>query len=267
MRKTKEKMANTGISGTWNVTTLMNCNVRGAKYYHVVVHWVPLTTSKTMQKKLLVVVGARCNQLFDIVVNEYSAQKSARYSRVLVVNELIISGTQCNPHLSCLDPPHCTFPRFSMQIISELVVITARVRSTREGTVFTGVCLFTSVGGGGTPSSWRGGRGVPSSQVWMGDTPFPGLDWGDTPFPGLDGRDTPFPGLDGRVPPSQVWTGGTALPEQHSVYLLRSGRYASCVYAGWLSCVDRLYFACRKTLSVLADHVHPSGEQFMQKYF
>ena len=51
-------------------------------------------------------------------------------------------------------------------------IFTARVRSVREGTVFTGVCLFTFLGGnpfrlmGVTPSGWWGvshpaDRGVP----------------------------------------------------------------------------------------------------------
>ena len=38
-------------------------------------------------------------------------------------------------------------------------IFTARVRSTREGTVFTGVCLFTSWGGGGGTHFPGPGRG------------------------------------------------------------------------------------------------------------
>ena len=57
---------------------------------NTLVHRVPLTTSKKMQKKLLVVT-----ELFNIAVNGYGAKKSTRYSRVLVVTELVISGTQC----------------------------------------------------------------------------------------------------------------------------------------------------------------------------
>ena len=63
---------------------------------------------------------------------------------------------------------------------------------------------------------------------------------------GGGGRGTegyPFPGPGGGwragVSPSQVQAGvgvgGTPQPEQHSLYLLRSGRYASCVHAGGLS--------------------------------
>ena len=52
-------------------------------------------------------------------------------------------------------------------------LITARVRSTREGTVFTGVCLFTFRGGGGVPTFQVGG--VPT---------FPGLDGGVPTFRG-----------------------------------------------------------------------------------
>ena len=45
---------------------------------------------------------ARCRwvfvvtELLNIAANDYAAKKSARYSRVLVVTELVISGTQCN---------------------------------------------------------------------------------------------------------------------------------------------------------------------------
>ena len=59
---------------------------------NVFIHWVPLTTSKKMQKKLLV-VGAR--ELFNMIVNCFDAKQSARYSRVFIVTELILSGTQC----------------------------------------------------------------------------------------------------------------------------------------------------------------------------
>ena len=37
------------------------------------------------------------------------------------------------------------------------------------------------------------------------------------------------------VPPSQA--GGYPLPEQHSMYLLHGGQYASCIHAGGLSCL------------------------------
>ena len=35
-------------------------------------------------------------ELFSIAVNDIDAKKSARYSWVLVVTELVVSGTQCN---------------------------------------------------------------------------------------------------------------------------------------------------------------------------
>ena len=50
-----------------------------------------------MQKKLLVKKGVFIvTELFNIAVNNFDAKKSARCSRVLVVTELVISGTQCN---------------------------------------------------------------------------------------------------------------------------------------------------------------------------
>ena len=96
-----------------------------------------------------------------------------------------------------------------------------------------------------------------------GDTPFPvpGTGYYYLPRSGggtllLSGRGVLLPQVGGvlpsqaggttftgRVLPSQIWGGGgTTLPggypllEQHSVYLLRGGRYASCVHAGGLSC-------------------------------
>ena len=49
-------------------------------------------------------------------------------------------------------------------------IVTARVRSTREGTVFTGVCLLTFLGGGYLPS---GLGGYLPSQVWMDGGRYP----------------------------------------------------------------------------------------------
>ena len=45
------------------------------------IHWVPLTTSKKMQKKLLVTSGC---SLFNITVNYFDAKKSVPYIWVLV---------------------------------------------------------------------------------------------------------------------------------------------------------------------------------------
>ena len=78
-------------------------------------------------------------------------------------------------------------------------VFTARVRSTREGTVFTGVCLFTS-GGGGVPTFLVVGGTF--SQVWTG---------GGGTYSGLGGGGTySHAGWGGTN--SQVWMGGTYLP-------------------------------------------------------
>ena len=87
--------------------------------------------------------------------------------------------------------------------VTQTAIFTARVRSTREGTVFTGVCLLTF--GGGTylsASGWGGtylprsgwGGGVPTLAGWVGGTYLgwvggvPTLaGWGVPTFPGLDG--------------------------------------------------------------------------------
>ena len=43
-----------------------------------------------MQRELL--VGT---ELFNIAINDFDAKKSTRCRRVLVVTELVVSGTQC----------------------------------------------------------------------------------------------------------------------------------------------------------------------------
>ena len=120
--------------------------------------------------------------------------------------------------------------------------------------------------------SW--GTGVPpSSAGWSqvrrgGKVPIPGHDGGGLPWGTPMGYTIQVPGQDGDVPqgtpPSPGWgspsrsqvrlgyppSAGWGLPppsvpgqdrgvprlEQYGVYLLRGGRYASCVHAGGLSC-------------------------------
>ena len=96
--------------------------------------------------------------------------------------------------------------------------------------------------GGSTPSSWRG-RGTPSSwggypSSWQGEVLHP-ADRGGTAsswmgYPPVSWMGYPPVSWMGYPPP-----GGTPPPppEQHNVYLLRDGRYASCVHAGGLSCL------------------------------
>ena len=71
---------------------------------------------------------------------------------------------------------------------------------------------------------WSRLDGGPPHQDWMGVPPI-GTEWG-YPLSGLDGV-PPLSGLDGVPPPRQ---------EQQSQHLPRSGRYASCVHVGGLSC-------------------------------
>ena len=92
--------------------------------------------------------------------------------------------TQWNRHLGC-----------NLQMVGVVSLIptggnfiTACVRSMREGTAFTGVCLFTFVGG----------------------TPFPGQYWG-TPFPCLDRQRGTHP-RSGRSTLSKVQMGCTTIP-------------------------------------------------------
>ena len=137
-----------------------------------------------------------------------------------------------------------------------MMIITARIRRMREGNSFT---LSTPrLGEGGTPFpgpgrgagvlphpgqipgrvgvGGRGRAGVPPIQIrsqvggWgyphPGQIPGWGTGWGGIGYPPIQVRSQDGGG-GGRGP----------LPEQHSVYLLRGGRYASCVHAGGLSCI------------------------------
>ena len=95
-------------------------------------------------------------------------------------------------------------------------------------------------GGGGYPPVQMGG--VPPSQVRMGIIPpmsRPGKGVPPPPCPDLGRWYIPVQTWEGGTPsPIQVRSqdGGYPQPEQHSVYLLRGGRCASCVYSGGLSC-------------------------------
>ena len=66
--------------------------------------------------------------------------------------------------------------------------VTTRVRSTREGTVFTGVCLSTSRGG--VPTFQVEGYHLPRSGLGGGVPTFPGLDRGGTHLPRQGGVPT-----------------------------------------------------------------------------
>ena len=142
----------------------------------------------------------------------------------------------------------------------------------REGTVFTGVCLSTGGGGGGPvryppprgPGTPPGGYRSPGTPPGGSGYPPPG---GGTevrvpPLGGYQGQVPPLGGTKVRVPPGGVrvppqggyWSlgtprGGTRVrypPQggyltrvgQQKEYSLHGGRYASCVHAGGLSCLD-----------------------------
>ena len=120
---------------------------------------------------------------------------------ISVMNCILIAESTCISY-----SVHCSLIKiFSYVKQMKMVFFTARIRRMTGGYIFS-LCVSPHPGGGeGTPSSW-GGYPLPRSR---GGTPS---SWWDVPQQG--------------VPP----------PEQHSVYLLRGGRYASCVQAGGLSC-------------------------------
>ena len=78
-------------------------------------------------------------------------------------------------------------------------VFTARVRSTREGNVFS-LSVSPHLGGGGVSTfPGPGGGGGTYSQVWMGGVPtFPGP--GGVPTQVWIGGGGTYSGLDGGVP-------------------------------------------------------------------
>ena len=105
------------------------------------------------------------------------------------------------------------------------IIITARVRSTREGNVLTRVCPSINL------SVHRGGYPYPimlcnisQNAMRRGGTRTP-------PGGGTRVRYPPWGGYPGQVPPR----GGTRVGQQKE-YSLHGGRYASCVHAGGLSC-------------------------------
>ena len=90
---------------------------------------------------------------------------------------------------------------------------------------------------GCTPPS-RSGEGVPPSRPGKG-VPHPIQTWD---------RGTPSPGQ----VPGQWGGGGFPNRTQHSVHLLRSGWYVSCVHAGGLSCYENFYMK-NKTVKATFD--------------
>ena len=139
--------------------------------------------------------------------------------------------------------------------------------------MFSQVCVCSTFGGGVPPPPIQlmgGGGGTPI--LPDGEVP-PSFPTGGTPFPGLDGGTPPLPGPGkgyslmlgpGKgVPPTWTWEGVPPCPdlgpgrggwyhqlEEHSVYLLRSWRYASCVHAGGLSCSLDNHFLLQKALAL-----------------
>ena len=105
--------------------------------------------------------------------------------------------------------------------------------------------------GGGVPHPRSEWGGTPS-QVWVGGYPILGLGERGTPSQvWMVGGVTPPPLARsgwGNPPPPPPWLMGyIPTPHQHSEHLLCSGRYASCVHEGGLSCSLSCYWKmCHK---------------------
>ena len=107
-----------------------------------------------------------------------------------------------------------------------LQIFTARIRRMGK-VIFSQASVHSHLdgeGGGRVPHPLMGGTPFPGP----GGYPLPRSRWG-VGYPLPSSRQGGYPTWEG-VPPA----GGT--PHQHSVYLLRGGRCASCVHAGGLSC-------------------------------
>ena len=76
----------------------------------ITLHWVPLTPSTKMQKKLLFVTD-----LFNIAVDQVDVKKSARYKWVLFLTELVESRTLCSSS-------RCRCPQWSVWTNHELTM-------------------------------------------------------------------------------------------------------------------------------------------------
>ena len=137
------------------------------------------------------------------------------------------------------------------------IIFTARVRSTREDNIYTWECLSVHIAGGGEgyPIPGLASRGATPSQVWLGGTSSQAWEGRGTLLT-RSGQGTPGPGmgypldLEKGTPPDLGW--GTPRPEmgyppQHSEHLIRGGRYASCVHAGGLSCLWKIFFLWKST--------------------
>ena len=124
---------------------------------------------------------------------------------------------------------------------SRRCIITARVRSTREGNVLTSVCpsIHPSVcPQRGVPISHNALQHFPECHEAAGGVPGP-------PPPPRGGTRVRYPpppgGVPGPPPPgvpgSGTPPGGGTRVGQQKEYSLHGGRYASCVHAGGLSCL------------------------------
>ena len=112
------------------------------------------------------------------------------------------------------------------------------------------VCLSTrrGEGGGWYPISGRGrtnlttGRGTLSSPTGVG--------WGEGLPPSQDRGTLGYHPIRLDDGSTQLGWMGTPHPplRQHSEYLLRGGRYTSCVHTGGLSCLNEFFFFYRNLL-------------------
>ena len=138
---------------------------------------------------------------------------------------------------------HWQFARIACWLFTNpyLVIITACVRSTREGNVYTWECL--SVHKEGSYSGWGGGTSLGLVEgyltfSWQGGVPAFQL----TGVPTLARVGTPCPRYISPVQDRYLSVQGKYLPCPRHKYLLCGGRYASCVHAGELSCSFNIFF-------------------------
>ena len=150
-------------------------------------------------------------------------------------------NTHWNHRETCLAVHGAWVWSHKRRFLGSLTLVTARVRSTREGNVLTRVCPSINL------SVHRGGYPYPIMLCNISQNAMrqPG-GYPDPPPPGGVPR-SGYPPGGGYRGPGTPPGGGTRVGQQKE-YSLHGGRYASCVHAGGLSCLHNVSTINKRSL-------------------
>ena len=151
--------------------------------------------SWNMRAVLLITVSVCCKFSFALIRNDVDV-----WYKCLMGNTRKIRDSSF-VYLTLSDEHWQNLVMLRLQGTMGMWLVTARVRSTREGTVFTGVCLSTFRGGTYLPD----GGGVPTQVLGGGYLPKAGVGGGYLLSSGWGGGT--YLGQGGGVP-TQLWPGG-----------------------------------------------------------